>query len=87
MSLSWFHLFVIRQCRHTFHCTNFVHVQMHTQETSTAVQKIYGSFIVTDGGNGLQPWSVPANVMSEQPRATDKGQSFILGVCQGANNT
>ena len=41
----------------------------------------------TDGGDGLQIWRVPANVMIKQPRTKDKGWSFIWGVYQGANNT
>jgi hypothetical protein len=46
MSLSSFHLSVVSQYKHTFHYINFIHVQMHTQGTFTAVQNVDGSFIV-----------------------------------------
>jgi hypothetical protein len=36
--------------------------------------------------NGLQIWTVTANTLNKQPRTTDKGWYFSLGVGLGANN-
>jgi hypothetical protein len=35
---------------------------------------------VTDGGDGLQIWRVPANILNKQSRTADKGWSSSLGV-------
>jgi hypothetical protein len=39
-----------------------------------------------DGANGLQMWTVAANILDEQSRAADKGWSSSLGVGRGPNN-
>jgi hypothetical protein len=41
---------------------------------------------VTDGGDGLQVWSVAANILNKQSRRAEKGWSSRLGVGRGANN-
>jgi hypothetical protein len=41
---------------------------------------------VADGGDGLQIWSVAANVLNKQSRTADRGWSSSLGVGRGANN-
>jgi hypothetical protein len=41
---------------------------------------------VADGGNGLQIWSVAANILNKQSRTADKGWSSSLSVGRGANN-
>jgi hypothetical protein len=42
---------------------------------------------VSDGGDGLQIWRVPANILNKQSRTADKGWSSSLGVGCGANNS
>jgi hypothetical protein len=42
---------------------------------------------VADGGDGLQIWSVAANILNKQSRTADKGWFFRLGVGRGANNS
>jgi hypothetical protein len=42
---------------------------------------------VADGGDGLQIWSVAANILNKQSRTADEGRSFILGVGRGSDNS
>jgi hypothetical protein len=42
---------------------------------------------VADGGDALQVWRVPANILNKQSRTADKGWSSNLGVGRGANNS
>jgi hypothetical protein len=42
---------------------------------------------VADGGKSLQILSVAANILNEQPRTADKGQSSSLGVGREAKNS
>jgi hypothetical protein len=42
---------------------------------------------VADGGNGLQIWRVPANILNKQSRIADKEWSSSLGVGRRANNS
>jgi hypothetical protein len=41
---------------------------------------------VADEGEGLQIWSVAANILNKQLRTADRGWSSSLGVGRGANN-
>jgi hypothetical protein len=41
---------------------------------------------VADGGNGLQIWSVAANLLNKESQRADKGQSCNLGVEFRGNN-
>jgi hypothetical protein len=40
---------------------------------------------VSDGGDGLQTWSVSANILNKQFRTADKGWSSSLGFGGGAD--
>jgi hypothetical protein len=42
---------------------------------------------VADGGNTLQVWRVPANILNKQSQTADKGWPSSLGVRRGANNS
>jgi hypothetical protein len=42
---------------------------------------------VADGGDGLQVWRVPVNILNKQSRTADKGWSSSLGVVRVANNS
>jgi len=42
---------------------------------------------VADGRDGLQTWSVIANVLNKQPRTADEGWSSSLGFGLGTNNS
>jgi hypothetical protein len=41
---------------------------------------------VADGEDGLQIWTVAANILNKQLRTAERGQSSSLGVGRGANN-
>jgi hypothetical protein len=41
---------------------------------------------VGDGRDGLQHWSLAANILNKQTRTNDKEWSSNLGVARGANN-
>jgi hypothetical protein len=41
---------------------------------------------VADGRDGLQLWTLAANILNKQSRTNDKGRSSSLGVGRGANN-
>jgi hypothetical protein len=42
---------------------------------------------VADGGDGLQIWSVAANILNKQSRTADKGRSSNFGVGCGAKKS
>jgi hypothetical protein len=39
------------------------------------------------GGDGLQIWRVPVNILNKQLRTAEKTQYLSLGVGRGANNS
>jgi len=42
---------------------------------------------VVDGGDGVQMWRVPANILNKQSRRDDEGWSSRLGVGREASNS
>jgi hypothetical protein len=42
---------------------------------------------VADGGDGLQIWKVPVNILNKQSQAADKGWPSSVGVGRGAKNS